>query len=213
VKQAMKNAPPLLLAALLGGCTTAGLVPNEPTSAASNPDFGAWGSSVSQEKPLYAWDGGVVEPSAQPASQPQRGAPADPVHGVQPTGSGRMYILELYQKAIDERDALEVETSALTAALERSQADLEAARATAAELDAEVLELEARVDVLGSENAELADRLITAQIRRLEAEKLLLEAKLEWHRAEQAARADEPAEGDAAGERAAAGTEPSGSGS
>ena len=45
---------------------------------------------------------------------------------------------------------------------------------------------------LRAENQELAARLTTAQVRRLEAEKLLLQAKIEMQRAREA-----PAAGDA----------------
>ena len=89
-----------------------------------------------------------------------------------------MYILELYQKAIDERDALELEVRSV-------QAELERARAAAAKAESEQSGSAGRIGALEeenrrllAENVELAARLATAQIRRLQAEKLLLEARI-----------------------------------
>jgi hypothetical protein len=102
-------------------------------------------------------------------------------------GSGRMYLLEMYQQALDEREALEIEVGALTSRIEQllsRLADSDAALTSEREARAT---LERDVAALRSENQDLAGRLVTAQIRRLEAEKMLLEARIEQERATQPA--------------------------
>ena len=129
------------------------------------------------ENSIYAWDGGVVD-AAKPGSV-KEGAPS---HDVQPTEGGRMYILELYQEAIDERDALQLEVSALNASLEHAQRSIDEYVKRLARADAIASSMTTERDRLRQENADLAARVVTAQIRRLEAEKVLLESKLEWFR-------------------------------
>lgn len=104
-------------------------------------------------------------------------------HGVEPTESGRLYILELYQQVLDQRDALEQEVSALQADLEQAQAEVARLGGQATMGESRVGTLEQELAALRAENQDLAARLTTAQVRRLEAEKLLLLAKIEMQRA------------------------------
>ena len=127
------------------------------------------------EDSIYAWDGGVVD-----APKPGSVEEGTPSHEVQPTEGGRMYILELYQEAIDERDALQLEVTALNASLEQAQNSIDDYATRLARSDAIASSMTAERDRLRQENADLAARVVTAQIRRLESEKLLLESKLEW---------------------------------
>ncbi len=129
------------------------------------------------EESIYAWDGGVVD-AAKPGSV-KEGVPS---HDVQPTEGGRMYILELYQEAIDERDSLQLEVTALNASLEQAQLAIDDYVQRLSRSDARAATLTTERDRLRNENADLAARIVTAQIRRLEAEKVLLESKLEWFR-------------------------------
>jgi len=129
------------------------------------------------EDSIYAWDGGVVD-----APKPGSVEEGSPSHDVQPTEGGRMYILELYQEAIDERDALQLEVTALNASLEHAQNSIDDYVKRLARSDAIAGSMTNERDRLRQENADLAARVVTAQIRRLEAEKLLLESKLEWFR-------------------------------
>ena len=145
-----------------------------PTDDGSNV-----GQSDPSSDPIYAWDGGVVD-SPEPGSVVE----GDPSHDVQPTSNGRMYILELYQEAIDERDALQLEVTALNAALERAQFEMDDFTNRTTKLSARMDALILERDQLRKENSDLAARVVTAQVRRLEAEKLLLESKLEWFREE-----------------------------
>ena len=147
-------------------------------------------SSESQLEPVFPWnvdtgtgatpllshDGGVVQPGAPGAVVP--GAP--PTHDLTPNGEGRMYIVELYQQAIDERDHLQIEVDTLLASLDGMQRELELARAAQEQSEASLLLEQNKNDDLFEQNLELADRLATAQLRRLEAERILLETKLAW---------------------------------
>jgi hypothetical protein len=128
--------------------------------------------------PLLAWDGGVVDEPVQGAV-----AQGDSPKGLGPSPAGRMHIIELYQEALDERDQLRIEVGELGIALERADEALGAGAAKSAALEERARELEAEVQRLISQNQDLAARLATAQIRRLEAEKLLLETRLDEHRA------------------------------
>jgi len=150
-------------------------IPSAPQSASLIGQTGR--SAKPTADPIYAWDGGVVD-APKPGSV-REGAPN---HDVQPTEGGRMYILELYQEAIDDRDALQLEVTALNASLEQAQLAIDdyIKRLARAETIADSMTTER--DRLRQENADLASRVVTAQIRRLEAEKLLLESKLEWFR-------------------------------
>jgi hypothetical protein len=146
-------------------------------AACASPEAADDESSVTQRtwsgSVLYARDGSVVSPT--PGGE--RGA-ALPAHEVRPSEGGRMYILELYQKAIEERDALAAEVGALGAELEKTRKALADSGEALARAEGKALELQTREQALLEENMELAARLTTAQIRRLQAEKLLLETKI-----------------------------------
>jgi hypothetical protein len=149
---------------------SAQVVPTQALDPAQSPP--------AAEAPLLSWDGGVVDgPTAGAVTQHQ-----DQKRGLEPTLEGRMHIIELYQQVLDERDSLLGEVEALTAALERAQTLLQTTQQSAFDLEARIAALEEGHRLLLSENQEIAGRLTTAQIRRLEAEKLLLESRIAWHR-------------------------------
>ena len=129
---------------------------------------------------LYARDGSVVNAGAPAGATTQNGPAGDRA----PQEGSRTYLLELYQKAIDEKEALALEVKNIAATLEKSRGELAAALKAKEELDKKFVALDAERARLQEENFDLAGRLVTAQIRRLEAEKLLLESKIEWQRLE-----------------------------
>lgn len=136
---------------------------------------------------LYARDGTIVEPGG-----PVAGDEGASVHEPEGVAGSRYRMLELYQQVVDERDALSIEVDRLSADLDASRAEANSLRS---ELEAARAELEAaRAELarLREENRELAGRLTTAQIRRLEAEKLLLEARIEWARLRASGATDAP---------------------
>ena len=143
--------------------------------------------------PLYAWDGGVVD-SARQGTVGQ----SSPGHGIEPTLEGRMHIIELYQEVLDERDSLVREVDMLGTTLSKTQELLERSLRERSELEARIVDLTSAQEAITAENQALAARLTTAQIRRLEAEKQLLESQIAWHRRVgdvAPARSAEPADG------------------
>jgi len=130
------------------------------------------------EAKLYARDGSPV-----PAS-PQGVVTVDQTrtHDVQPDDGSRLYLLELYQQAIDEKDEYQIEIEGLTAALETSEMTGRSLEERIEQVLAMNAALIKEKDELLRQNMDLAGRLTTAQIRRLESEKLLLKATIEWNR-------------------------------
>jgi hypothetical protein len=176
----------LFLSLFAGACSlpTIRALPADPQ--ASNP-------TVAAEAP--GWSSG---PRAEPRTQPQLFARDGSIVGAQEPGTiattpntgrtasegegSRWTLLEQYQNAVQAREEFELEVQGLSAALDQAESreaqlnsDLEKARA-------QIAQYEGRVENLEGENVDLAARLTTAQIRRLQAEKLLLEAKLDWRR-------------------------------
>lgn len=105
--------------------------------------------------------------------------PAGPRRTLPPPGEGsRSRLLEMHQDLAKERDKLaaslsasEADRAGLADALDRIGTE----RATALR---ELSAARERIEKLEAQNLELAQRLVTAQIRRLEAEKLLLVSRL-----------------------------------
>jgi hypothetical protein len=130
-------------------------------------------SQAPAETPLYGWDGGIVDGSPQGEVLSQAGDP----RGLETPG-GRMHIIELYQQVLDERDSLTEEVQLLRGALQETRTALDAETVRAGELETRVASLEAAHRELMEDNQSIAARLVTAQIRRLESEKLLLETRI-----------------------------------
>jgi hypothetical protein len=167
----MKSLAPILLL-LCTACVTR--APRQEVPA-SMPSAGA--------PVLYGRDGTPVW-NAGTGETLTRNGPAGEAKSAE---GSRVYMLELYQRVIDEKEKLQLEVQSLQASLDRSQADLHAAQNKHAEASKEVSRLQAELEQSRAESLELAGRLVTAQIRRLEAEKLLLEHRIEAAR--QAAQA------------------------
>lgn len=161
-----------------GGCETIP-IPTVPINAnAASPAAPSRTSQVASrevENPrLYARDGSVVD-AAPRGSVETRDTLG---HELQPSGGGRMYILELYQEVINERDQLQRELHHLAQQNEQQAATLTQADLSYARLEETVAMLEQEKRQLVEENLDLAGRLTTAQIRRLEAERLLLQTRI-----------------------------------
>jgi hypothetical protein len=145
---------------------------SEPTVASASTSAPAMGEPV-----LYARDGSVVQ------------GPGAAAHDPRAREGGRVYLLDLYQKALDEREAFALEVRNLNVTLEQQLASYTRLEQERTALDERVQALAQEQERLRIENADLAARLTTAQIRRLEAEKLLLESRIEEQRARAAATA------------------------
>lgn len=173
----------------------------------ANPNPGGGGVTppaagpAASAPPLLSWDGGVVDGPTGGSVVETNGGGRD----LAPSPTGRMRIIELYQAVLDERDALADEAIKLSAALEKTHEMLDRSEANGLSLANRVATMQAEIARLENEGTELAARLTTAQIRRLEAEKMLLEARIEWHRQQDAATA--AAKG-AADDRVAKGNRP-----
>ena len=165
------------LALVLGACSFSD---RTKTDLPTGPVPDAGGPQV-----LYARDGSVVQ-GASPASPTRNGPAAERL----PQEGSRTFMLELYQKAIDEKEALALEIRNLEATLEKSRSELAAALKEKDELQKKHDALEAERARLQEESFDLSGRLVTAQIRRLEAEKILLESKIEWQRLEEKTAGD-----------------------
>lgn len=171
-----------VLALALAACASCIVTdPGPPPGEARRSESAA--PPPTQPSVLYARDGTPVPVGAQPVGDGS--VPHTPTVGAE----SRTFLLELYQETVDAKEALEREVRSLHADVSELRTSLAAREA---ELQAErgrAEGLEAERQRLSGENAELAARLVTAQIRRLEAERLLLESKVEWLRAQESARA------------------------
>jgi len=133
--------------------------------------------------PLYARDGSVV---AVPPKSSSRVEPETKRDLGDREGS-RPYLLELYQKAVEEKNALSVEVENFKAALEQERKLNSQGAEERALLRAEITKLSQERDNARNESVDLASRLTTAQIARLEAEKALLEVQIANRQREDAA--------------------------
>jgi len=127
-----------------------------------------------------AWEQRSFEGVIEPASPGEVTWSSWPTHesNAEPEGS-RMFLLERYQEVVDERDSLAREVMGLNATI-----DLLSSRITALETDLgqannTAAARQTEINRLKSENTDLAERLTTAQIARLEAERILLEESIE----------------------------------
>jgi hypothetical protein len=167
----------------------------EPRPAVTSDSNGSLENSIDtappnpapQQPPPYAWDGGVVDGAPQGRVVPQEGTP----RGLEEPASGRTHIIELYQQVLEERDALAARVDKLEKNHQETELVLAAKSKEAEQLTERVDSLEAAHKDLLDQNQALGARRVQAQIRRLEAEKLLLEAHIETERvkAAEAARA------------------------
>ncbi|MCA8980202.1 MAG: hypothetical protein H6831_11475 [Planctomycetes bacterium] len=128
---------------------------------------------------LYARDGSVVG-GPKSGSLTINDGQANREVGVD-SGS-RMYLLERFQETVEENEALQFEIQGLAAALDQAESHAAQLEKDLSELQARFLEEQNRTKKLEADNLALAEHLTTAQIRRLQAEKLLIEAKIDWQR-------------------------------
>lgn len=193
---------PLIALALLAGLTAS--CANGPTLASLRYGYSPTRVQRASEPATLSDQNDVASgwatPTASPASAPtlygRDGSPvaspapgavvttSKPINeGVAADGTGsRGVMLDKYVDAVQQRDELRRENEGLQAALEMSET-------RAVELDGQLAALQEAFDALSREKKEgdtravdLSARLATAQIARLEAERALLEATLEWRR-------------------------------
>lgn len=188
----MKLFHTLILVPALAGCGALGAAQsvvsnpfgNSTTSTATTPQQVRSGWEYGATAPgatLYGRDGspvGVTSTNNSPNGVTV--VSDDPLgHGLEGQRGSRLVLLDLYQKAVDERDELLLEVESqhemLSAADTRIMA-LEAQNARIqTQLDAATLERNS----LEGQTHDLAERLVTAQMKRLEAEKRYLETAIQ----------------------------------
>ena len=112
-----------------------------------------------------------------------------PARELEPGGTGRPLMLQQYQAVLEERDALRIEVDALTHQLQlmqvriqELQGELQGGDLRATGLEQEVESMRRRVLEVEQQNGDLSARLVTAQIRRLEAEKDLIQVLIDNQR-------------------------------
>lgn len=151
------------------------------TAAAEEPAAAKPAPAPGGEAPLYSWDGGVVDGAPQGVSTAQ-GEP----RGIETPTPGRTHIVELYQQVKDDRDALAEEVELLRKSLEQTTLALEEETRKSDDLSARLAALEVSHREMMEDNQAIAARLVQAQIRRLEAEKMLLETRIELEKQKEA---------------------------
>ena len=147
----------------------------------SGPPSPAASSAGAEPPVLYARDGRPVAVDGTPRAAPV--ADGAPLHGLEPRGESRMQLLDLYQRVVGEKEGLAAEVRALEDALEKERAERTEIERERGDLRARIATLEQALEGAQAERDELVARLTTAQIRRLEAEKLLLENEIAARRA------------------------------
>lgn len=136
-------------------------------------------TQVTEPGVLYARDGSVVGGPGQGSLTVNDGQANREVG----TDSGsRMYLLERFQETVEENEALQFEIQGLAAALDQAESRAAELERDLGLLQSRYLEQEEQTKKLEADNLALAEHLTTAQIRRLQAEKLLIEAKIDWQR-------------------------------
>jgi hypothetical protein len=116
---------------------------------------------------LYGYDGNPVAVNA-----------AD-LHNLESSDSTRGFLVELYGAEVAKNEALQMSFMDERDRSDLLNAELLTLRAVAAVDAQEITGLKAEIELQRELNADLEGRLVTAQIRRLEAEKLLLIDRLE----------------------------------
>jgi len=167
-----------LLAFACSACAGAGSKPEPSAQQTTNASMPAAAEGV-----LYSRDGTPVAGGIPGAN----GADARPKRLIGEGEGGRASLLELYTKVVANRSELAEEVTALRATLEgeRKSATEGADERTA--LRTELAQVSRERDALKAETLDLAARLTTAQIARLEAQKALLELQIDARTREEAA--------------------------
>jgi len=160
---------------------TASVVPAPVDQAARNDFAAGWTSTPpDQGAPvLYGRDGSPVG-SGQRGEVVQSARPLN--DGVDSGGGSRPVVLELYTSTKNELEQLIVDFEGLSRESQAAAATITEQKTRIATLEAKVAELTTRNGELDTVQFELMGRLAQAQIARLEAERALLEASVDWRR-------------------------------
>lgn len=155
-----------------------------PSQDQVNDMNSGWGPRVGAEgggAPL-SWEDGSPVRQDQPGTVTTTTAPINPgLDGPELDGGGsRSTLLDRYQEAMGRAEDLELANRDLSAALTATEESLLQATQELEQLKVMFDEMSALKTQVQQRNLDLAARLATAQIARLEAERSLLEATIEW---------------------------------
>jgi len=132
------------------------------------------------EYDLISWDGSPVGPKA-PGVVTETSNPINPGLDAGTLGGGsRSTLLDRYQEAVERAERLQKENDDLSAFLTTTEETLLVTTQELNDVKAMVDDLSTVKTQVEQQNLDLAARLATAQIARLEAERSLLEATIEW---------------------------------
>lgn len=138
------------------------VVVQEPAAAESAPGLTPAAAQAEEPAPLIGWDGKAVEPVDRP------------LHGVDTGEGGHTSLLSIYMETKELAEQLELEVVTLSDMLDTQNGIIAGHDAVLAVRDARIAELELELQASEASREDLEARLVTAQIRRLEAEKQLL---------------------------------------
>ncbi|MFT5048621.1 MAG: hypothetical protein ACI8QZ_000008 [Chlamydiales bacterium] len=139
----------------------------------------AWARSLAEPSVLYSRDGTPVQQASSAASVPLEPPGMLDTRDVERPETGRLYLLELYQQAVDERDDLLDEVMRQEAFLLELRTANAVLVTQVSEVQAHSMELDADKQRAEQQSFELASRLTAAQIGRLQAELRQLRAESE----------------------------------
>lgn len=134
------------------------------------------------QRGLLSWEDGSPVAQDRPGTVTTTTAPINPgLDAPEAVGGGsRSTLLDRYQAAMSRNDDLELANGDLAATLTATEETLLRTSQELAELKVRFDELSTERTQVQQRNLDLAARLATAQIARLEAERSLLEATIEW---------------------------------
>jgi hypothetical protein len=164
-------------------CFTTRVEPGTPKTSAAAKDTTSASATPAVEGVLYARDGTPVTGASKGAARFE----AEPKRDLGESEGGRASLLELYTKAVADKTALTDEVTALRATLEAERKAVQIGVDERTVLRGELTRMLRERDALLAESMDLAARLTTAQIARLEAQKTLLELQIDQRMREEAA--------------------------
>ena len=154
-----------------------------PSQDQRNDAQSGFGPSVNPKSdfPLASWEDGSPVGQNPAGVVTQTTGPINPGLDAGPFGSpSRSTLLDLYQESVQQVERLQQQNDDLEAFLGQTEESLLVATQELKDVKVMVEELSTVKTQVEQENFDLAARLATAQIARLEAERSLLEATIEW---------------------------------
>jgi len=164
---------------LLSGC----LIPVQQAQPVDIKSATPPGPAPAVEGKLYARDGTPVDTGPKGSMRVE----AEPKREIGEAEGSRASLLELYTNAVAEKNALTEEVLNLRVALDMERHNVAVGIDERTVLRTEMTKLIRERDAAKTESMDLAARLTTAQIARLETQKQLLEIQIEARQREETA--------------------------